>query len=166
MVQSIDPYFVKQVYFDVDTTMTKMCVIVHESQNRDLYVRIVSASDNVTSVHLMDSTFFGKSRFPIHSITWCLSHHPVIEYLKLTSIPPHELAKLLRSLSNITSSLISFECSYWGTTTLEGKLFNVHTSLTVYIPISVNMYSCFTQYYAFMYVHNLYCVPILKSNML
>ena len=126
MMQSIDPYFVKQLYFDVDTTMTKMCEVVHESQNKDLYVRIVSASDNVTSVHLMDSTFFGKSRFPFHSITWCVSHHPVIQYLKLTNIPPHEVAKLLRSLSHITSSLISFECSYWDTTTLEGTLFNIH----------------------------------------
>ena len=126
MVQSIDPYFVKRVYFDLESTMTKMCEVVHESQNKDLYVRIVSASDNVTSVHLMDSTFFGKSRFPIHSITWCVSHHPDIQYLKLTFIPPHEVAKLLSSLSNITSSLISFDCSYWGTTTLEGKLFNMH----------------------------------------
>ena len=128
MVQSIDPYFVQQVDFDINAAMTKMCEVVHESQNKDLYVRIVSTSNNVTSVHLMDSTFFDKSRFTIHSITWCLSHHPIIQYLKLTSIPPHEVAKLLLSLSHITSSLISFECSHWGTTTLEGTymLFNIH----------------------------------------
>ena len=134
MVESIDPYFVKEIYFDLDTAMTKMCEVVHESQNKGLYVRIVSASNNITSVHLMDSTFFGKSRFPIHSIAWCVSHHPIIQYLKLTSIPPHEVAKLLRSLSHITSSLISFECSYWGTTTLEGTYihFLIYIIITVY----------------------------------
>ena len=127
MVQSIDPYFVEQVYFDLDTAMTKMCEVVHESQNKDLYVRIVSASDNVTSVHLIDNTFFDKRRYPIHSITWCVSHHPVIKYLELKFIPPHEVAKLLRRLSNITSSLISF-CFYWprGPTTLEGIRFLIY----------------------------------------
>ena len=137
MVESIDPYFVKEIYFDLDTAMTKMCEVVHESQNKGLYVRIVSASNNVTSVHMMDSTFFGKSKFPIHSIAWCVSHHPIIQYLKLTSIPPHEVAKLLHSLSHITSSLISFECSYWGTTTLEGT----YIHFLIYI-INCILYQC------------------------
>ena len=134
MVESVDPYFVEEVDFDLDTAMTKMCEVVHESQNKGLYVRIVSASNNVTSVHLKDNTSFDESRFPIHSIAWCLSHHPIIQNLKLTFIPPHEVAQLLSSLSHITSSLISFECSHWGTPTLEGMLpiynysclFNIH----------------------------------------
>ena len=122
MVKSIDPYFVEHIDFDLNTVMTKMCEIVHESQNEGLYVRIAFASDDVASVHLSGGTISGKSRIPIHSIAWCVSHHPIIHHLKLGSIPPHEVAKLLLSLSHITSSLISFECSYLETTTWKGTL--------------------------------------------